>query len=128
MLYSMFSVFDAKADAFLPPWIMPRTTMAQRTFSDCVNSNDHQFAAHPEDYTLFQLGMWDDETGQLDQLPTPRSLGLALEYIKHDTDARQLDFIATEGESNGTDKRAQTVKDDPSVQSNGSGSDPEELV
>lgn len=83
MIYGMFTVYDAKAEAFLPPFILPKTTMAQRTFSDCANSDTHQFGANPEDYTLFKLGNWDDESGKLDELETPRSLGLALEYVKY---------------------------------------------
>lgn len=107
MIHSMFSVYDQKADAYLPPWIMPRVSMAQRVFGDCVNSSDHQFSHHPEDYTLFHLGDWDDETGEFRSLPSgKRSLGLALEYVKVQTDARQMDLIeATEGSTNGAAKR-----------------------
>lgn len=125
-LFAMFSVYDSKAQAFLPPWIMPQTTMAQRTFSDCANSKDHQFGVHPEDYTLFQLGMWDDETGVLDQLPSPRSLGLALEYVKRDTLHGQMDLIeATEGPPNGKDKRSASLTDDASIRPRSSSSDSE---
>jgi hypothetical protein len=64
MIYLVFSVHDSKADAFLPPFILPKEAMALRAFSDCVNSEDHQFGKNPEDYTLFELGSFNDETGQ----------------------------------------------------------------
>lgn len=125
MLFAMFTVYDSKAQAFLPPWIMTQTTMAQRAFSDCANSKDHQFGTHPEDYTLFQLGMWDDETGVLDQLPSPRSLGLALEYIKRDTLPGQMDLIEpTEGPPDGKDKRPTSFEDDAPIQPDSPSSDP----
>lgn len=82
MIHSVFSVHDAKADAFLPPFILPKTEMAQRVFSDCVNSPDHQFGKHPEDYTLFHLGTFDDENGlHTPHRNTKQSLGNGVEYL-----------------------------------------------
>ena len=93
MIHKIFSIYDSKAAAFLPPFILPKAEMAQRTFADCVNSPDHQFGAHPEDYTLFELGHWDDETGMADYYSTLKSLGLGVNYrvVKDDE-------IAMEGE------------------------------
>jgi len=81
MIHNVFTIFDAKAEAYLPPFILPKTSMAKRTFADCVNSKDHQFGAHPEDYTLFTIGTFDDETAQYNLLLTPESLGLGVEYV-----------------------------------------------
>ncbi len=60
MKHKMFSVFDVKAQAYLPPFCLHETAMAVRAFSDCVNGGDHQFGRHPGDYTLFELGSFDD--------------------------------------------------------------------
>ena len=60
MKHKIFTVFDVKAQAYLPPFVLPERGMAMRVFSDCVNSKDHQFGLHPGDYTLFELGVWDD--------------------------------------------------------------------
>lgn len=100
MLQQVFTVYDQKADAYLPPWIMPKAVMAQRVFGDCVNSKDHQFNAHPDDYTLFMLGDWNDETGEFRQLPQgKRSLGNGLEYLKSVNSGDQMELIeATEGQ------------------------------
>ena len=65
MKHKMFSIFDVKASAYLPPFILPETAMAVRVFADCVNSDDHQFGKHPGDYTLFELGVWDDSCAAL---------------------------------------------------------------
>jgi len=108
MLHKIFCIHDAKASAYLPPFILPRAEMAQRTFGDCINSSDHQFGAHPEDYTLFVLGVWDDETAQY-QLDTPKSLGNGVEYVRTDSDA------PTEGLSN-----AETQDRKPAKVGNGS--------
>ena len=78
MLHLVFSIYDAKAAAFLPPFILPKAEMAKRTFMDCVASEDHQFGKHPEDYTLFELGHWNDEnaTYTLQRVPDPILSGL----------------------------------------------------
>ncbi len=60
MVHKMFSIFDVKAQAYLPPFFLPEKGMALRVFGDCVNSRDHQFGKHPGDYTLFELGSFDD--------------------------------------------------------------------
>ena len=59
----MFSIYDSKAKSYLPPFHMPNDDMALRVFQDCVSDPNHAFGKHPEDYTLFHLGSFDDETG-----------------------------------------------------------------
>lgn len=65
MNHRIFSIFDDKAKAFLPPFVLPNEAMAVRVFSDMCNSDSHQFGVHPSDYTLFDLGEFDDCLGQL---------------------------------------------------------------
>ncbi len=69
MKHKVFSIYDVKAKAYLPPFILPETPMAVRVFGDCVNSDDHQFGKHPGDYTLFDMGVWDDSNCLLVTLP-----------------------------------------------------------
>lgn len=65
MKQRMFSIFDVKARAYLPPFFMPERGMAVRVFGDCVNDASHQFGKHPEDYTLFELAVFDDSAGTI---------------------------------------------------------------
>lgn len=55
----MYSIFDEKADAYLPPFMLPNDPMAVRTFCDCVADQTHAFGRNPADYTLFRLGTFD---------------------------------------------------------------------
>lgn len=66
MNHKIFTVHDAKAKAYLPPFYMPEVGMATRAITDCVNSNDHQFSKHPADYSLFQIGEFDDASGRIE--------------------------------------------------------------
>lgn len=65
MKHLMFAIYDQKAGAYLPPFILPAAPMATRTFADCINSEDHQFAKHPEDYYLMEVAIFDDNTAEL---------------------------------------------------------------
>ena len=80
MIHHMFAVFDQKASAHLPPFILPNVPMAERTFSDCCNKEGHQFCDHPEDYTLLRIATFDDESGRLDPLDVPEVIGLGSKY------------------------------------------------
>lgn len=84
MIYSVFSIYDSKAEAYLPPFILPKQAQAKRAFADCVNSESHQFGANPADYTLFELGTFNDEDGQHLLHRANISLGNGLEYLEPD--------------------------------------------
>lgn len=114
MIHVVFSIHDQKADAFLPPFILPRTEMAVRTFSDCVASEDHQFGAHPEDYTLFRLGTFDDSNGLYVVEPIPIVVRTGLECRASINAAR--------------DKTNGQVSNETPVLSSPAGDDPAELL
>ena len=65
MEHKIFSIYDQKAYAYLPPFTLPRVEMAIRTFSDCVNSPDHQFGKHPSDFSLVEIGTYDDSNAKI---------------------------------------------------------------
>jgi len=66
MVHKIFCIYDGCAKAYLPPFFLPETAMALRTFSDCCNSDDHQFGMHPGDYTLFCMGTFDDNSSRFE--------------------------------------------------------------
>lgn len=81
MILKLFSVYDSKAEAFLPPFFQQSTNSSIRAFTDLVNSKDHAFGLHPEDYTLFELGSWNDSTCTYDLDPAHKSLGVGVEFL-----------------------------------------------
>ncbi len=90
MNHRIFVVFDSKARAYLPPFFMPEAGQAIRAFGDMVNSKDHAFGQHPEDYTLFEIGTFDDREGKLLQLKTSITHGVGLAFLAPDGDLPQL--------------------------------------
>lgn len=80
MIYQIFTVHDQKAGAYLPPFYFTTKGQAIRAFADTCNDPAHAFSKHPEDYTLFDLGTYDDGTAGFNPHVTPISLGTALEH------------------------------------------------
>lgn len=68
MILKIFSVFDSKAAFFGNPFVDQREASAIRAFRDAVNKPDENngFFRHPEDYSLFLLGVFDNETGEIE--------------------------------------------------------------
>ena len=81
MLQKLFAIYDSKAESFTNPVYLNSTGLAVRTFSDSVQDPESQFAKHPADYTLFELGTYEDTTAEFKLLPTPKSLFIAIEFI-----------------------------------------------
>ena len=80
MKLKIFSIFDAKAEAFNTPFFFNMTGQATRAFQDLVADPQSAISKHPEDYTLFEIGEFDTDTANVTPLPTPHSLGLGIEY------------------------------------------------
>jgi hypothetical protein len=93
MIHQVLSVYDEKAEAYLPPFVLPTINMAIRTFMDCVSDSNHAFGKHPSDYTLYVLGDFDDKEGEYVNNKHPIITGLeALGRIKQESP----DLFATE--------------------------------
>jgi hypothetical protein len=72
MKYAVCAVKDRAVNAFNRPIYVPTVGVAIRSFTDEVNRKDSELANHPEDYDLYELGSWDDETAIYTSLEVPR--------------------------------------------------------
>lgn len=63
MIHSVCAVWDEKIQSFMRPFFAPRVGGAVRAFTDEVQRAGSEMNMHPEDYTLFELGSWNDEDG-----------------------------------------------------------------
>lgn len=67
----IFSIRDSKSEAYLQPFFSPNVATAMRALESAVADESHQFHQHVEDYALFQLGTFDENTGTIDAQPHP---------------------------------------------------------
>jgi len=79
MMLMAFSVFDAKAEAYLRPFFAETRGLALRSFRDAANDPQSEMCKHAADYTLFRVGVFDQASGILEPC-TPESLGNALTF------------------------------------------------
>ena len=76
-----YTVFDSKSSAFKPPFYLSTDGEALRAFGDACNMPENPLGQHPEDYTLFKLGEYDDKTALFEPEKTPKSMGLGVEFV-----------------------------------------------
>lgn len=81
MIFKVFSVFDSKAAYYSRPFFAKTTGEAIRLFEDSVRDKDSLFSKHPLDFTLFELGIFDDSNGLFDSLAVPNPLGTGNDFL-----------------------------------------------
>lgn len=63
MKHLVFAVYDSKARVFCKPFQVPNLEVAIRAMKGAASDPTHEMGRHSEDFTLFEIGEFDDETG-----------------------------------------------------------------
>jgi hypothetical protein len=82
MIHKVFTVYDAKTKAYLPPFHSHALGQAERSFTEACNDPSHEFSKYAEDFTLFYIADFDDEKAHYNMLKAPFSLGTAIQFKK----------------------------------------------
>jgi hypothetical protein len=82
MILKVYSVYDSKAEAYLSPMYFQSKGQAVRSFTEVANDKTSAIGKYPEDFTLFEIGDFNDSTCKFFLYDTPYSLGVALEFTK----------------------------------------------
>lgn len=78
----LFTVYDSKTDAYLPLFPSKTVSSAMRSFGEAVNNPETPFNKHPADYTLFQTGSFNEDTGIITPADKGNiNLGSALQFM-----------------------------------------------
>lgn len=77
-----FSVFDSKTGAYMLPQFLRNAGEATRSFEAAVNDGQSTFSKHPADFTLFEIGEFDDSTGKYTEHQAQVNLGVAVQFKK----------------------------------------------
>jgi len=72
------SIKDRAADAYARPFFVQTDNVAIRSFMDEVNraDKDNPLYNHPDDYDLFSLGVFDDNSAIIELYDAPKLLML----------------------------------------------------
>ncbi|RYF45625.1 MAG: hypothetical protein EOO38_15670 [Cytophagaceae bacterium] len=98
MKLKIFAVYDSKAEAYLQPFFMPSRGTALRAFTDAVNDPQGSFQKHAADYTLFELGEYNDADASITELTPKVNLANARELLKDQTPSRDNTPIIMNGD------------------------------
>ena len=83
MMHYIVSVKDRAADVFNRPFFVPHRNVAVRDFTDEVNRSaaDNQLNKHPDDFDLYFLGTFDDNTAVFSMEDQPTVLVRAKDVL-----------------------------------------------
>lgn len=84
MKHQIYSIYDSKAKGWWKPFYAVREGDVMRQWMDLANDKKHPIGQHPEDYSLFKIGEWDDDDCQLIMLKEKVSIGVAIQFLKTD--------------------------------------------
>lgn len=76
----LFSVHDNKAKYYLTPFFMKTTAEAIRGFSEVCQDDKSQFNKYPNDFTLVEMGTYDETTGKTNLYDTIAIIANASEF------------------------------------------------
>lgn len=103
MISKVYSLFDSKALYFEAPFFMLNRNMAMRLFADWAQDPKTMIFRHPEDYTLYELGEFDDQTCVIKSGP-PESLGNAAQFKAYDV-TKATSLVGPLFDSNGKETK-----------------------
>lgn len=74
----VFTVYDSKAEAYLPPFCSPTRGVAIRMVRAACLDVNHDFHKFGADYTLFEIAEFDERTGCVEMYDSHYNLGTGL--------------------------------------------------
>lgn len=94
MKTNVYSIYDSAAKAFTQPFFMQNDGLAVRAFTDNVNSDTaNNISEHPDQFTLFKVGEWDDTNALLISLDTKESLGTGTMFKTTSPQVSKLEIL-----------------------------------
>lgn len=89
LVQNAYSVFDLKAETFSLPMFAITDEVAKRLFADVVAYREGSIGAHPEDYVLFRVGVFNSDTGAMAGTDGPISVWSGIEAMKSHSQERK---------------------------------------
>lgn len=74
MKQKIYSIRDSKAEYFTQPFFKKTHGEAERDFKMLASEPDSKICKFKEDYDLYYLGEYDENTGILTPLPLPEAM------------------------------------------------------
>jgi hypothetical protein len=83
MVQKIYCLYDSKAEAFLQPMFIPNLGLCLRSLQNALDKPDSHIAKYVDDYSLFELGEWDDNTAEITMLTAHKKIGQVRELTSN---------------------------------------------
>lgn len=74
MIFGVYSIFDAAAGIFTSPTVDISDESAMRSFLQACSNSQSIMNFKPSDFSLYQVGYFDSDTGELNSIFPPSRL------------------------------------------------------
>lgn len=74
----IYTIYDSKIEGYTTPFFAPSELAAIRMFERAAMNPDHTMHTHPADFTLFEIGEWEEHSGEITPASVNRSVINAL--------------------------------------------------
>lgn len=74
MTYGVYAIYDSAAHVFTAPTIDISDASAVRSFQQAIANSGSVMNFKPDDFSLYQVGTFDVETGELEPFTPPSRL------------------------------------------------------
>ena len=103
-MLQIFSVYDKKAQSFNTPFFCKNIELARRSFVDLCRDDRTVIACNPEDFDLWYLGLFSEETGNLvlqseDSQSRSIMTGIEARVAAHKAERLQSELLAVSDDS-----------------------------
>lgn len=78
MHLKIFSIRDSKGEIYNQPFFQKTHGEAERNFRELVKDEKSMISKYPDDFDLYYLGQFDDQTGVIQHLDTPQHVTKAV--------------------------------------------------
>lgn len=90
MKIMIYSVYDSKTGVYGQPNFLLNKGAALRAWMDAANDQSSNIGKHPGDYTMFEIGEWDDEAGTIKMHDAKINIGCALEFQRKPSTIKEM--------------------------------------
>lgn len=85
MIYGVYSIFDSAAGVFTAPTIDISDASAIRAFQQALANSGSVMNFKPDDFSLYQIGSFDVETGVLSPITPPYRLTVGSKEVANES-------------------------------------------
>lgn len=91
MKEKIFSILDSKSEVYSRPMYAATTEAGKRLMHQAVNAENSNYGGlYAADYTLFEIGVWDDNAGTAEMHKAQINLGNAATYVARPTQGFEM--------------------------------------